>query len=199
MRILVAMDVKKHQAAEIMMNREEAFTLAQTLFQNRNLFKHVLAVEAVMRGLARHFGEDEESWGLAGLLHDIDYEETAGNPERHTLVTEELLRPLAVPAEIIHAIKCHNDKAPRMSLMDRALYAADPITGLIVAAVLMHPDKKLAAMESEFILRRFRERSFARGANREQIQSCTDTGLSLEEFTTIALAAMQGISGELGF
>lgn len=80
-----------------MMNRAEAFTLAQSRFQNRNLFKHVLAVEAVMRALARHFSEDEEIWGLAGLLHDLDYEETARSPERHTLVTEELLKPYALP------------------------------------------------------------------------------------------------------
>jgi putative nucleotidyltransferase with HDIG domain len=182
-----------------MMNRAEAFTLAQSRFQNRNLFKHVLAVEAVMRALARHFSEDEEIWGLAGLLHDLDYEETARSPERHTLVTEELLKPYALPPEIIHAIKCHNDLAERDSLMDRALYAADPITGLIVAAVLMHPEKNLAAVESEFILRRFREKSFAKGANREQILTCGDMGLELNEFTGIALSAMQGISSELGF
>jgi uncharacterized protein len=182
-----------------MMTREEAFILAQSRFKNRNLFKHVLAVEAVMRGLARHFQQPEETWGLAGLLHDLDYEETAQTPERHTLVTEELLKPLQLPPEIIHAIKCHNNLAPREALMDKALYAADPITGLIVAAVLMHPEKKLALVEVVFILRRFKEKSFAKGASREQILSCGDMGLSLEEFTGIALAAMQGISQELGF
>ncbi len=182
-----------------MMNRQEAFELAQSRFKNRNLFKHVLAVEAVMRGLARHFREDEEKWGLAGLLHDLDYEETALTPERHTLVTEALLTPWQLPSEIIHAIKCHNNMAIRQSLMDQSLYAADPITGLIVAAVLMHPEKKLALVEVEFILRRFKEKSFAKGASREQILTCSDMGLSLEEFTGIALAAMQGISAELGF
>ncbi len=180
------------------MDREQAYQLAKSRFSNKNLFKHVLAVEAVMRRLARYFGESEEKWGLTGLLHDLDYEETAETPERHTLVTEELLRPYQLPEEIIHAIKCHNDLAERKSLLDRALYAADPITGLIVAAALMHPEKKLKPMDATFVLRRFKEKSFARGANREQILTCTDMGLTLEQFTALALEAMQGIDRELG-
>jgi len=180
------------------MTREEAFQLAQSRFSNKNLFKHVLAVEAVMRGLARHFQQPEEMWGLAGLLHDLDYEETAQTPERHTLVTEELLRPYGLPPEILHAIKCHNNLAPRESLMDRALYASDPVTGLIVAGALMHPEKKLAPVETDFILRRFKEKSFAKGANREQIQTCTEMGLTLETFISLALKSMQGIAKELG-
>lgn len=180
------------------MERDEAYQLARSRFSNKNLFKHVLAVEAVMRGLADHFGEDRERWGLAGLLHDLDYEETMHDPERHTLVTEALLAPYALDPAIIEAIKCHNDKAPRSQLMGKAIYAADPVTGLIVAAALMHPEKKLAAIDVDFILRRFKEKRFAAGANREQIQTCTDFGLSLEEFLSIALKAMQGISRDLG-
>ena len=181
------------------MNRQQAYDLARPRFSNNNLFKHVLAVEAVMRGLARHFNEPEELWGVAGLLHDLDYEETAAMPDRHTLVTEELLQPWQLPAEVIHAIKCHNHLAPRESLFDRALYAADPVTGLIVAAALMHPEKKLALVEVDFILRRFKEKSFAKGASREQILTCTEMGLTLEAFLGIALASMQGISDDLGF
>jgi len=181
-----------------MLTRQEAYDLTKPRFKNKNLFKHVLAVEAVMRELAKHFGEDEELWGLVGLLHDFDYEETVNTPERHTLVTEELLKDFDLPPEIIHAIKCHNDKAPRESLLDKAIYAADPVTGLIVAAALMHPERKLKAMDADFVLRRFKEKSFARGANREQIASCTDLGLSLQEFIEISLKAMQNISKELG-
>lgn len=180
------------------MTRSEAFTLSQSRFSNKNLFKHVLAVEAVMRELAIHFQQDVEAWGLAGLLHDLDYEETMKTPERHTVVTLELLQPYDIPPEILHAIQCHNNMAPRQSLMDKALYAADPVTGLIVAAALMHPDKKLAPVDVEFILRRFKEKSFAKGANREQIQTCTDFDLTLEEFTGIALQGMQKISSDLG-
>jgi uncharacterized protein len=181
------------------MTREDAFILSQSRFTNKNLFKHVLAVEAVMRELAVHFYQDVEPWGLAGLLHDLDYEETMKTPERHTVVTMELLKPFHIPKEILHAIQCHNNLAPRESMMDKALYAGDPITGLIVAAALMHPDKKLASLDVEFILRRFKEKSFAKGANREQIQTCLDLGLTLEEFTGIALHGMQKISMELGF
>ena len=180
------------------MTREEAYELAKSRLKNRNLFKHVLAVEAVMRALARHFGEDEERWGLAGLLHDLDYEETKDDPERHTLVTAELLQNYDVDEEIVHAIKAHNNRVPRESLMDKAIYAADPVTGLIVAAALMHPSKKLAGIDVPFILRRFKEKRFAAGANREQIRSCEEIGLSLEEFLEIALKAMQGISEDLG-
>jgi len=181
------------------MTRAEAFELSRSRFTNQNLFKHVLAVEAVMRELAEHLHQDQEAWGLAGLLHDLDYEETMKTPERHTVVTMELLKPHAVAEDILHAIRCHNNLAPRESLLDKALYAVDPITGLIVAAVLMHPDKKLASLTSEFVLRRFKEKSFAKGANREQIQTCADLGLSLEEFATIAINGMQKINAELGF
>ncbi len=180
------------------MTREEAYNLTKPRFSNKNLFKHVLAVEAVMRELADYFEQDVDKWGLVGLLHDLDYEETADTPERHTLVTEELLSEYDLSPDIIHAIKGHNNLAPHNSLMDQALYAADPITGLVVAATLMHPDKKLASVTPEFVLRRFKEKSFARGANREQIQSCESFGLSLEEFTAISLRGMQKINKELG-
>ncbi len=180
------------------MTREQAYQLAKPRFSNKNLFKHVLAVEAVMRELAAHFDQDVEKWGLVGLLHDLDYEETKDDPDRHTLVTEELLRDYDLPSDIIHAIKAHNGHAPLDSLMDKAVYAADPITGLIVAATLMHPEKKLSAVTPDFVLRRFKEKHFARGANREQIRSCENFDLTLEQFTVIALEGMQKISKELG-
>lgn len=180
------------------MNRDDAYKLAKSKFTNKNLFKHVLAVEAVMRELANHFGEDAAKWGLAGLLHDLDYEETVNEPDRHTLVTEEILKDYDIKEEIIAAIKCHNDKAPRDSLMGKAIYAADPVTGLIVAAALMHPDKKLKSIDVPFIMRRFKEKRFAAGANRDQIKTCQDFGLELEQFLAIALKGMQGIDKELG-
>lgn len=181
------------------MTREEAYQLARPRFKNKNLFKHVLAVEAVMRGLAVHLQADAEKWGLVGLLHDLDYEATADTPDQHTLVTESLLAPYHLDADIIQAIKCHNNKAECSSLMDLALYSADPVTGLIVAATLMHPNKKLHAIDVPFIMRRFKEKSFARGANREQIELCSRLGLSLEKFLEISIQSMQTISQELGF
>jgi len=180
------------------MEREEAYQLARSKFTNKNLFKHVLAVEAVMRGLAEHFHEDVDKWGLAGLLHDLDYEETKDDPDRHTLVTEQILKEYNLDPEIIEAIKCHNDKAPRTMRMGKAIYAADPVTGLIVAAALMHPDKKLKSLDVPFIMRRFKEKRFAAGANRDQIKTCSDLGLSLDQFLEIALKSMQKIDEELG-
>ncbi|MFQ6115150.1 MAG: HDIG domain-containing metalloprotein [bacterium] len=180
------------------MDRGEAFELVKSKISNRNLVKHCLAVEAVMRGLAAHLGEDQDYWGLAGLLHDLDYEETGEDAENHTLVTERILRERNVDEAIIHTIKCHCDKAPRENLMDKAIYATDPVTGLIVAAALMHPSKKLKEVDVPFLLRRFKEKRFAAGANREQIRTCGDLGLSLEEFLRISLEAMQGIDKELG-
>lgn len=182
----------------VRMTREQAYSLVKPRFSNKNLFKHVLAVEAVMRELAGHFDKDIEKWGLTGLLHDLDYEETAKTPERHTLVTEEILQDYDVPEDVVHAIKCHNNIVACESLLDKALYAADPITGLVVAATLMHPDKKLASVTPDFVLRRFKEKSFAKGADRDQIRTCEEFGLSLEEFTSLALKGMQRISDDLG-
>ncbi|HHY46975.1 MAG TPA: HDIG domain-containing protein [Firmicutes bacterium] len=182
------------------MERQEALDLVKKHVKNKNLIKHMLATEAVMRALARRLGEDEELWGLAGLVHDVDYDETAKSPERHSLVGGALLRDLGLPGELVHAVEAHNQchGIPRASRLDKALYAVDPLTGLIVAAALIHPEKKLSAIDVPFIMHRFKESSFARGANRDQIKACSELGIGLEEFIGIGLEAMQGISGELG-
>jgi putative nucleotidyltransferase with HDIG domain len=158
----------------------------------------MLATEACLRGLARRLGEDEEKWGLAGLLHDVDYDQTKDDTSKHGQVGAEILTKKGVESDIVHAVLCHVTGTDMQTKLDRALYAADPITGLIVAAVLMHPTRKIANVDPEFILRRYKERKFAAGANREQIATCSELGLSLEEFTAICVAAMQGIAGDLG-
>lgn len=180
------------------MTREEAFMLVTKHMKNKNLIKHVLAVEAIMRALARHFGENEAEWALCGLLHDLDYDQTKDTPEEHSLLTEKILQDTGVDASIIHAIKCHNDKAEKTDLMDWAVYAADPVSGFIVAAALMHPDKKLAPLDLDFLKRRFKEKRFAAGASRKQMQSCEKLGLTVDEFLLIALAAMQAEHQALG-
>ncbi|GLI17740.1 phosphohydrolase [Moorella thermoacetica] len=182
------------------MNREEARQLMERHVKNKNLRKHCLAVEAVMRALARHFGEDEEKWGLAGLLHDIDYESTKEDPDRHSLVGAEMLAREGLPEEIIYAVKAHNERhgLPRPDRLSKALYATDPLTGLIVAAALIRPEKKLAIVDVPFLLNRYHEKSFARGASRETIAACNELGFSLEDFFHIGLKAMQGIAAELG-
>ncbi len=180
------------------MERQEALDLVKLKLDNKNLTKHSLAVEACMRELAQKFGENQNAWGLAGLLHDLDYEETKDDFSKHGFITAEILEGKGVNEEIIEAIKAHPGHIERKTKMAKALYAVDPLTGLIVAAALMHPQKKLEAVNTEFILNRFKEKSFARGANREQIKSCMELGLSLEEFITISLEAMCKISNEIG-
>ena len=180
------------------MTRTEAYDLVTSMVTNRNLLKHMLATEACLRGLARKLGEDEEKWGLAGLLHDVDYDQTKDDTSKHGIVGAEILTRKGIELDIIQAVKAHVCAVPIQSKLDRALYAADPITGLIVAAALMHPTKKLASVDTDFILRRYKEARFAAGANREQIATCSELGLSLEEFTSICVASMQGIAPDLG-
>lgn len=182
------------------MERNEALNVIKGRISNKNLQKHCLAVEAVMRALAERFGEDKEKWGLAGLLHDIDYEETQGDPASHSLVGSEILEQWGLPEDIVYAVKVHNDYhgLPKTSLMDKALFATDPLTGLAAAAALITTEKKLHAVDVEFLLNRYKEKSFARGARRESIESCSEVGLDLEEFMEIGLNAMKSINKDIG-
>jgi len=181
-----------------LISREKALNLVKEHIKTKNLVKHVLATEAVMRGLAKRLGEDEELWGIAGLLHDLDYDYTKDEPEKHGHVTLELLKDEDVPQEVKDAILAHCGKKERVTKLEKAIYAADPTTGFIVAAALINPQKKLAPLDVPFLLRRFKEKAFARGANRDQIKTCEELGLSLEEFLQIALDSMKEISEELG-
>jgi len=180
------------------MSREEGLKLLELKLKNKNLIKHSLAVEACMKRLAKEFREDADTWGLTGLLHDLDYEDTKDDFSKHGFVTAEILEKESVDSQIIEAIKAHPGHIARKTLMSKVLYSVDPLTGLIVAACLMHPEKKLEALTSEFVLNRFKEKSFARGANRQQIKMCQEFGLSLENFITLCLEAMKGISSDLG-
>jgi len=180
------------------MTREEGLTLVQEHLPNRNLQKHSLAVEACMKGLARHFNEDIDQWGLAGLVHDLDYEYTVNTPLEHTVKTAAILRPLGVDEAVIHAIQAHNQVVTPHTRMDIALSVVDPTSGFLIACALMHPQKKLKALEPEFIRKRFKEKSFAKGASRERMAECGQLGLELDTFLGLCLAAMQGIDAELG-
>ncbi len=182
------------------MDRQQALELVKKHVKTKNLVKHMLATEAVMGALAAHLGEDETTWALAGILHDIDYDETAHDPGRHGLVGADMLERMGAPAEVVRAVRAHNEYhgLARESRLDKALYAVDPLTGLLVAAALIHPEKKLGAIDVGFVLNRFKEPSFARGASRDQMRTCSELGLSLEEFVGIGLRAMQRIAPELG-
>lgn len=183
------------------MTRSEAYKLVEEMIKSPNLRKHALAVEAIMRSLAKKFGEDEEEWGIVGLLHDADYELVEKDPKRHTLVTEEKLRPLGVSDRIINAIKAHHNgiKEGRDNNLEKAIYASDELSGLITAVTLVRPDKKLASVTVESVMKKFPEKNFAAGARREQILACeSELNIPLKEFVEIALKAMQNISDELG-
>ena len=182
------------------MNRQEALKFVKDKIQNQHLVKHCLATEACMRELAKHFQEDQEKWGLTGLLHDIDYEETKNDPDKHSVLGTEMLKKLGLDKEICEAVKTHNERHGLVpeTKMAKALFSVDPLTGLIVAATLVLPSKKIADLTLDNVLNRFKEKSFARGANREIISKCSDIGLTLEEFVGVCLEAMRDISGELG-
>ncbi len=192
------------------MNRQEALELIKKYVKNENSIKHMLAAEAIMTALAKHFNasallsasENEEAWGLAGLLHDIDMEtvDYRTNPEKHGMVGADMLEKMGVDMLIINAIRAHNQATgkTRDNLIEKSIYAADCLTGLIVASTLVLPSKKINDLTLENVLNRFKEKSFARGARREAIASCNETGLSLEEFVKIGLEAMQSIATDLG-
>lgn len=179
------------------MNRDEAITLIEENLENRNLIKHCLSVEACMKEFAEKFREDVGKWAMAGLLHDLDYDYTYNDPDNHTLKTEEMLKDYDLNEDIIHAIKAHNKKVECESKMDIALYTVDPATGFIIACALMHPSKKLENVNLKRMKKRFKEKSFAKGASREQMRECTKMGVELDEFLTTCLSAMQKISTAL--
>ena len=182
------------------MERRRALEELKARLTNKNLVKHSLAVEAIMRDLAEYFKEDVDRWGLAGLMHDVDYDKTAKDPSKHSILGAEILENLEFDPSIVYAVKVHNGYhgLERRRKMDKALYSADPMSGLITACALILPSKKLEDVSVEFVIKRFNEKGFARGANREQIKECEELELTLEKFADISLGAMKKISGELG-
>lgn len=180
------------------MTRNDALSLVKEKVKNKNLRKHMLATEACMRALAARLGGDEEEWAMAGLLHDLDYDETVNDFARHGYATCEYLQDKELSSDILSAIMAHTGHTPARNQMDLALYAVDPLTGFLVAAALMHPTKKIANVDLAFAENRFKEKRFAAGANRDQIKRCEELGLPLQEFIEICLKAMQGIAPELG-
>ncbi|MFH1647969.1 MAG: HDIG domain-containing metalloprotein [Chloroflexota bacterium] len=182
------------------MNRTEALESVRANVENENLVKHMLATEAIMRALAGKLGEDENEWGLAGLLHDIDIELTDGDMSSHSKLGADLARDLGASEAVTNAILSHNEAhgvAPETK-MEKALFCTDPLTGLITAAVLVRPEKKIDTLEASSVRKRFKEKSFAAGASRESIARCSEIGLDLDEFIAIGVAAMKEIAPQLG-
>jgi putative nucleotidyltransferase with HDIG domain len=180
------------------MDREHALEIVKQHLINKNLVKHCLAVEACMRAIAAERNQDVDKWGLAGILHDLDYEITEKSPDLHTTETIKILEEYDLDPEIIRAIQAHAGIVPCQTEMDWAIFSIDPLTGLIIAATLMHPDKKLKSVDLGFIKRRYKEKSFARGARREDIEQIQNIAMELDDFISTCLEAMQGIDRELG-
>ena len=183
-----------------MLTRDEALSLVRKNVAKRNVVYHMLAVEAIMRSVAKHFGEDEDKWGLIGILHDVDYEKTEATPEKHSLLAEEILKGL-IPNELIKAIKTHNFKYTGVmpeTRMEKALIASDAISGLLVACALVMPSKKLADVKVESVAKKFKDKDFARGAERERILVCEEIGIPREKFFEIALNGLKSVAAEIG-
>lgn len=181
-----------------MPTREEALSLLEEWVESESLSNHMKAVEAAVRFYARKFGEDEELWGLAGLLHDLDWEK---HPERHPLEAVEALRARGYPEEVLHAILAHRADFTGVepeTLLDRTLYACDEITGLITATALMRPNG-IDDLETKSVKKKFKDAAFARGVNREDVRRGTELlGVELDEHIGNVIEAMRGIAAELG-
>lgn len=182
------------------MDRGEALALIREHVKSDKLVKHMVAVEAIMRKLAERLGEDPDLWGLVGLLHDLDYEETRGDFRAHGLVSARLLEG-RLPEEALEAIRAHNEltgHAPK-SRLAKALIAADQVSGLIVATALVMPSKRLAEVKLRSLKRKFKSKDFARSVDRGKILKYSqEIGLSLDEFLELSLEALRSVSGELG-
>ena len=182
------------------MNRDETYAIVQEYIKNENLIRHMLSVEAAMRFYAKKCGEDVEMWGMSGLLHDFDWE-IHPTLEQHPQDGVPILRERGVPEEIVRAIQSHADHTgvPRQTLMEKALYACDEITGLIVAVALVRPSKSLHDLKVKSVKKKWKDRSFAAGANREEISGAAEEfGVPLWEHVDNVIQSMRAIAPQLG-
>lgn len=182
-----------------MITREEALELLQEPGPEKYLIQHALASEAVMRALARHLGQDEDIWGLTGLLHDIDYPLTHDDPARHGLVGADRLNGI-LPEEALHAIRAHNGEMTGVqpeSAFDYALRCGETVTGLVVTAALVRPTG-MEGMQASSLKKKMKDKAFAASVNRDCIRQCSELGMELGDFLTLAISAMAAIDEELG-
>lgn len=183
-----------------MFDRASALVLMHEYTQSLSLRRHMLAVEAAMRAYARKFGEDEEKWGLVGLLHDFDYERWPDPPD-HPLKGAEILTERGYPADVIYAIKSHADylpDCPRVNLIDKALYACDELAGFVTACAIVRPER-LAGMQASSVKKKLKAKAFAASINRDDIaRGATDLGVELDQHIQFVIDAMQPVAAELG-
>ncbi|MGD0174318.1 MAG: HDIG domain-containing metalloprotein [Anaerolineales bacterium] len=182
------------------MKREEALAIVREYIKNENLIRHMLAVEAAMRFYAGKYGEDEELWGVVGLLHDFDWE-IHPDLERHPQAGAAILRQRSVPEGIIRAVLSHADHTgvPRESRMEKALFACDELTGLITAVALVRPSRSLADLTASSVKKKWKDKAFAAGAKREEIErGAQELGVDLWEHVDNVILAMRPIAADLG-
>jgi len=185
-----------------MKSRNYYLELLKQNVKNPKMIAHSLASEAVMRKLAQKFGEDEDVWGIAGLLHDIDVEHTGGDSLRHGPEALKILSKEELPPELLDAIGMHNEKAvgeKRSTLFEHALAAGETITGFIFAIALVYPDKKISSVKTKSVVKRMKEKMFAASVNRDTILECEAIGIPLDEFASLALESLSPIEQDLGF
>jgi putative nucleotidyltransferase with HDIG domain len=180
------------------MKRDEALEIVKKYTEKEITFRHLISVEGVMRALARHFGEDEDTWGFAGLWHDLDYDQTADDFDRHTHLTVEWLKAEGMNDEtILNAILAHKYEDHRHRLIDTAIVHADAVAGLIVASALVRPEKS-NGMKVSSVKKKLKEKSFAPGVEREEIKNVEESlGIPLDEFLAIAIQGVQDIAPEI--
>lgn len=183
------------------MSRENDLVLLREYCDSDSLIKHMLTVEAAVRAYARKFGEDEEKWGTVGLLHDFDYQRWP-NPPDHPLQGAAILKERGYPDDVIYAIKSHADylqhECPRVSRLDKTLYACDELCGFLTACALVRPER-LQGMKASSVKKKMKQASFAAAVNRDDIvRGAADLGVDLDEHIEFCIAALQGIATELG-
>lgn len=185
---------------EYIPNREEAFSLLKEFNSNESLIKHALAVESVMRYSARKHGEDEEKWGVIGLIHDLDYEKY---PDEHCVKTEQILRERGWPEEYIRAVVSHawgicSDVEPK-SLLEKTLYAVDELTGLVTACALVRPSKSVMDLKPKSVKKKWKVKGFAAGADRAVIERGAEMlGIEISELISDVIMGMREVAPELG-
>jgi uncharacterized protein len=183
------------------MTRDDALELLRCHVKADNLKKHCLASEAIMRALAMKLNQDSELWGNIGLLHDLDFECTKEHPETHGRKTLEILAPHKLPEEALNAVLRHNAEAlglERETVLDYALTCAETITGLVVAAALVHPDRKVGSLNPPSVRKRMKSKDFARSVNRDHVALCERINIPLMDFVELSIKAMASISEDLG-
>jgi uncharacterized protein len=185
----------------MLITREQAIELLQKNVKNDRMIAHCLASEAVLRALARRLGRNEDKWGLAGLLHDVDVEATNADPYTHGPTGAKWLAEMGIDEDVADAIRMHNEVAtgmPRSTEFQYALSAGETITGLITATTYVYPDRKVASVKPKSVVKRMKEKAFAASVKRENIMECERIGLSIDEFAAISIAAMAGIADQIG-